>query len=529
MHARVLVLALIFVAVATATPAQTPVDADLVLRGGTILDGSGAPGAVGDVAIKGERIVAVGKFQTGDVEKTIDCRGLIVAPGFIDLHTHSDQPILAGATRANVNFLTQGCTTVVTGNCGGGHVHVKEFLDKVDAGGAGTNVAHLVPHGSVREAVFGKLRREPTADELSQMKQLVELGMREGAWGMSTGLIYVPGTYAKTAELIEVSRVVAQHGGIYASHIRGEGMDLLDSVREVIDIGDQAGLHVHVSHLKATGSAAWGSLRAAAELIEKARAKGIRVTADQYPYIASSTSLEATAIPAWAREGGREAMIARFDDKEKGPKLRAEIARKLDARDRVQIATYKHRRDWVGQSLTEIAASEHKSTADVVEEIMRHGGAAVVNFGMHEDDVRYGMTLPWVATASDGSAKIPGGDLPHPRSFGTFTRKLALYSLGEKVVPLPLAVRSCTGLPADILGLSDRGYLRPDCFADVVVFDPLTLRDHATFDKPYEYSTGMRYVFVNGVPAIHAATPTGALAGKALRKKSLVDAASQSR
>lgn len=497
---------------------EKTIDADVLLKGGTIFDGTGADGVVGDVALRGSKIVAVGKFAVGHVGTTIDCRGMVVAPGFIDLHNHSDAPIVDPKSRGNVNFLTQGCTTIVTGNCGLGKVDAAKLFEEIDSAGAGTNVIHLIPHGALRDSVFGKSRRKPTSEELAQMKQKAEEGMQAGAWGMSTGLIYVPGSYADTDELVELARTVAAHGGIYASHIRGEGVELLNAVREAIEIGQRAKLPVHVSHFKATGQKSWGSLKIAAGLIDDARKMGQVVTADQYPYIASSTSLEAMLIPDWAREGGRKALLARLNDSEEEQKIRAHINKVYNSRGKLVIASYKQQPTWIGKTLEEIAEYEGCKPVDIVIDIERHGGASAVSFGMNEDDVRYGMQLPWVATASDGSAKIPDGDRPHPRSFGTFPRKIGRYAIEEKVLPLSAAIRSASGLPADILGIKDRGYLRPETFADVVVFDPKQFRDRATFENPYQYSSGVRYVFVAGKPAVFDGTPTGALAGRALKK-----------
>jgi N-acyl-D-aspartate/D-glutamate deacylase len=495
--------------------------ADIVLKGGAIHDGTGKPGVVGDLAIKGGRIVAVGQFAVKSVGREIDCRGLVVAPGFIDLHNHSDSQVVDRLTRANVNFLTQGCTTVVTGNCGSGPIKVAEFYDKIDAAGAGTNVAHLLPQGSLRREVIGEAQRPATAGELDKMKSLARQAMQDGAWGMSTGLIYVPSSYADTAELIEIAKVVAETRGLYASHIRSEGVRLLTAVDEALRIGREAGMPVHISHFKSSGQDAWGLVKRAADAIEAARKAGERVTADQYPYIASSTSLDATVIPTWARAGGQKALVARFDDPEQAARLRTAIEsdlQKTDDGQRIRIARHAPRPDWAGKNLREIADAEKITTLALVERITRAGGAQIVNFGMSEEDVRFVMALPWVATASDGRAFLPNADRPHPRSYGTFPRKVGAYSVREQVVSLEHAIRSSTGLPADILGLTDRGYLRPETFADVVVFDPREFIDTATFDDPHQYARGVKLVLVNGEPAIERGVPTGSLNGRALRR-----------
>jgi N-acyl-D-aspartate/D-glutamate deacylase len=366
--------------------------------------------------------------------------------------------------------------------------------------------------------VMGQVDRAPTSEELEQMKGLARKAMSDGAYGMSTGLIYIPGSFAKTDEIIEVARVVGQQGGIYASHMRDEGAGLLDSIAEILRIGSEGSLPVHVSHFKASGRDAWGTLRVAAETIDKARAGGQRITADQYPYIASSTSLEATLLPAWSREGGHKELEKRLAESESRAKIRAAVEKSIARTGRIQLAACQPHPSWVGQSLEEVARERNQPVADLVLEIEAEGGARIVNFGMQEEEVRYAMQLPWVATASDGSAAVPDANQPHPRSFGTFARKVGYYAIGEKTLGLEHAVRSASGLPAEILGLEDRGRLKTGLAADVVVFDPATFRDRATYDAPYQYSTGMRYVFVGGTPAIYEGTPTGALAGRALRR-----------
>ena len=494
------------------------VRADVVIENVEIHDGSGEAGRRGDVAICGQRIVAVGRFEVAGEPRRIDGSGLIAAPGFIDLHTHCDGGITKQTTRINKNYLTQGVTTVVTGNCGGGPWDVEKFLDEVNAGGTGTHVAHLVPHGAVRGRIMGSAKRRPTPDELERMKELADQGMRQGAWGLSTGLIYTPGSYADTEELIELSRIVSRHGGVYASHIRGEGVELLNAVREAIEIGRRADLPVHISHFKASGAPAWGLATEAIRLIQEARQSGLTVTADQYPYVASSTSLAAMVVPEAFRDKKR--LTEALADPEQAAALRANLADRLRARSEgaaLVIASYSVNRAWHGKNLAELARDKNCTVADLVIEIQLNGGAKMVNFGMQEDEVRQIMQQAFVATASDGGTCVPDDTVPHPRNYGCFPRKIGRYAIEGNVVPLPAAIRSATGLPADIFGFPERGYLREGYIADVVVFDPKTFRDTATFEQPHQYSTGVRYLLVNGQLAIDDGKLTGRLAGQALR------------
>ncbi len=501
-----LCLALLAPCLASPAPAADPKapDTEFVIRGATIYDGTGKPGYKGDVHVKGDRVVAVGAAGEVGGAKVIDGAGLVVCPGFIDLHTHCDYGLL-GAGRANKNYTTQGCTLVVTGNCGSGPVDAAAHFKKLEAGGVGCNVIHLAPHNSIRQQVMGNANRAPTADEQKQMEELVERAMRDGTWGLSTGLIYNPGTYAATEEIVGLAKVAARHGGFYASHIRNEGTGLLTAIEEALRVGREAGCPVHISHIKASGKEAWGSSARAVGLIEAAQKAGQKVTADQYPYIASSTSLRATVVPAKYREGTQKDFVARLDDPRTGPRIRADVEKALGGRDggrRIQIARYAKNPKWQGKNIAAIAEAEGKEPVDIALEIERNGGAQVVNFGMSEEDVRVYMKRPWVATASDGGVQTPGDTVPHPRSYGTFPRKIGRYAIEDGVISLEQAVRSSTGLPADILHLTDRGYLKPGAFADVVVFDPKAFRDTATFDKPHQYAAGVRWVFVNGTPVV---------------------------
>lgn len=499
---------------------ERSIQADVVFRGGTVVDGTGAPRFTADVAIRGGRIVAVGAFKVERSAQVLNVDGLIVAPGFIDLHTHSDAAILEPATRSNLNYQTQGVTTIVTGNCGGGALDVSKYLDAIDDKGAGTNVIHLVPLGTVRSAVMKNAERPPTPDELKKMQALVERGMRAGAWGVSTGLIYLPGRYADTAEITALASVAGRHGGLYASHIRDEGAGLLPSIDEAIAIGEGSHTRVHISHLKAAGKANWGRTRDAIAKIAAARAAGKSVTADQYPYVASSTSLAAMVIPHWALQGSPSGFAAIADDPARGAKLRAEIQAELDARENgktIQIARYAPKPARVGHDLVSIATAEKTTPLGIVIDIQRHGGAQAISFGMSEDDVRDVMKQSFVATASDGGAHRPNsGDRPHPRAYGTFPRKIR-YALDDEVLTLEQAIRSCSGLPAEILRIPDRGVIRPGAVADIVVFEPNKFRDTATFEDPTRYANGVRYLYVNGVAVIDDGKLTNRLPGRALR------------
>ncbi len=502
--------------------AADPIAADLVLRGGTIYDGGEGEAAIGDVAVQGDRVVAVGSFAVQGSPQEIDARGMVVAPGFIDLHSHSDDPILEPKTRQNANFLTQGCTTVVTGNCGSGPVDVAAYYRKIDERGAGTNILHLIPHGALRSRTMGRENRPPSPAELDTMKQLVAQEMNEGAWGMATGLIYVPGSFTQTGELVALAEIVSQHGGIYASHIRNEGAQLLESLDEILKIGQQAKLPVHVSHIKVSGRANWGLAPDAIQKLRDARAAGQLVTADQYPYPASSTSLAAMVIPDELRDW--KVLKKALDDSQRAEKVRGQIDAKIGGRDggeSLVIANFASQRSWQGKSLAAIAQETSRTPLEVVLDIMSRGGAQVVSFGMNEDEVRLFMREPFVATASDGSAQsLDSPAQPHPRSFGCFSRKIGHYAIDGKVLPLSQAIRSATGLPADILRLPERGYLKPGYFADIVVFDPATFRDKATFKEPLQWSTGVKLLLVNGQIAVQNGQPTDKLAGRAIRHHS---------
>ena len=496
---------------------------DFLILDATIFDGTGGPSRVADLGIKADKIEALGDLEQLGGKVTIQGKGKILAPGFIDLHNHSDFPILRKGLRENLSYLTQGCTTIVTGNCGSGHVDLASYFGRLQKKGTGTNVAHLIPHGSLRKrAMGGDFNRPPTKKELARMRTLAAKAMREGAFGMSTGLIYTPGAFASTEEIIEIAKVVGKHGGIYASHIRGEGDHLLEAVAEALYIGKKAKLPVHISHFKASTPPNWGKVKCSSAMVEEARKNGRRVTVDQYPYRASSTSLGALVMPAWVREGTEAEVRKRLEI----PKIRARVAalvrrnfKDRGGADQILIARYRKNPSLNGLNVLAAAKKVGVDPVDLAIEIQKQGGASAVAFSMSQDDVFYVMKKPYTATASDGSSKRKDDSRPHPRSYGTFPRKIGRFALRQKIVPVSLAIRSATGLPADILGLRKRGYLRPGMVADLVLLDPETFIDQATFVHPHQFSTGVLWVFVNGTPAIQEGRPTHALAGKPLRKQ----------
>jgi N-acyl-D-amino-acid deacylase len=521
MHPLKLVILGMLLAVAAPAP-QTPPRYDLAIIGGMVVDGSGAPRTRADVAIKDGRIAAVGKVAKTDAREVIDATGLIVAPGFIDVHTHADD--LAEHPRAE-NFVRMGVTTIVAGNCGGSALDVGESLNRIRQIGASINFATLIGHNTVRLAAMGRDNRIPTISELNKMKSLVWRAMTDGAVGFSTGLQYVPGTYAHVPEVIELARVAGNAGGVYASHMRNEGTALEDAIRETIRVGEAGGCRIQISHLKVDSPNRWGASATALEIIDAARARGVAVEADQYAYTAASSTL-GIRFPAWALEGGQDKINARLNDPDTWSKIKTEMSQLLAERGLQDlsfavVASYRPDPSLNGLSMKQVAARmKGGETADAqfeaAREMMLAGGASMVYHFMSDDDVVRIMKHPFVGVASDSSALTFGDGVPHPRGYGNNARVLGEYVRQRHVITLEEAVRKMTSLPAQQFRFAERGLVKTGYHADLVVFDLAKVGDAATYEKPHAYATGIPYVLVNGVAVVRNGEHTGALAGEVL-------------
>lgn len=500
------------------SPAQT---VDLLLRGGTIVDGTGAAPRPADIGVRGERIVFIGDAARERIaaSRVIDARGLVVAPGFIDPHSHTLEDLSSASAdrRANVGYLMQGVTTVITNNDGGGTVEIGRTLDAWTTNGIGTNAALYVPEGSVRRQIMGMSALAPTPEQLDAMRQLVTRGMAEGALGLSTGLYYAPGSYASTEEVIELAKVAARSNGLYDSHLRDESsytIGLVGAVNEAIRIGREAKLPIHIAHIKALGTDVWGRSDSVIALIRQARAAGVEVTADQYPYVASGSSVGASLLPRWAEAGGRDSLRARIADPPTRERLVREMTENLRRRGGAASLLISSTRDStiLGKTLEEIATARRQSAIDAALSIVQQGDASVASFNMNEKDLQNFMVQDFVMTGSDGSAG-------HPRKFGTFPRVLREYVYGKRVLTLPQAIRRSSALTAESLRIPERGTLRVGYYADVIAFDPDSVADRATYREPTLLATGMKYVLVNGTLAVDQGKFTGTRAGKALRRR----------
>jgi N-acyl-D-amino-acid deacylase len=498
-------------------------DFDLLIKGARVIDGTGNPAFFADVGVKDGRIAALGKLS-GTAEREVNANGKVVCPGFIDVHTHAEE---VDDLPLAQNFVRMGVTTTVLGNCGSSVLDVAAFFKKLEATNTSVNVATLVGHGSVRSRVMGgSFMRPPTEDELLRMKRLVEQGMKEGACGLSTGLIYLPGTFAKTEEIIELARVAARFDGVYASHMRSEGDEIFQALAEVFRIAREAKIRAEISHIKLSGKQNWGKPEKVVEAIDRARAEGLDITHDQYAYTASSTGIS-QLVPETAREGGK--FKERLTDPEQKAKIVAEMKQKLQNGKRadysyVMIAEYRADRSLNGLNVVEATRKKRGSDSvdeqiELILEMQANGGASGVFHGINEYDLRVFLKHPNTMFASDSGIRRWKEGVPHPRGYGNNARVLARYVRELGLLRLEDAVRRMTSLPATTFRLRQRGLVKEGCWADLVVFDPAKVQDNATFSDPHHYATGFEAVFVNGVEVVSRDEHTGARPGHVLRHR----------
>jgi len=497
---------------------------DVLIKGGTVYDGSGAAARVTDVGLRADRIVFVGDAAKARVVagKTIDAKGLIVSPGFIDPHTHSMEGVdrYNDERRKNIGALMQGVTTVTNGPDGRGPWDVARIQTETEQKGLGTNTYAMVGFGTVREQVMRNSSAPASPAQVDSMRKLVDKAMREGAYGVGSGLFYAPQSYATSEEAIAVISAAKPYGGVYDTHQRDESsytIGLMNSVREAIRIGRESGLTTNLGHVKALGVDVWGYADSVLRLMREERATGHMVVADQYPWTASGTGLSAALLPRWAQAGGRDSLYARIADPVQKQKMLVEMRDNMRRRGGdstlLLINGGANAKPYIGKTLKEVAASKGTPSAETALELIGAGiDMGVASFNMTEQDIETFMKDPYVMTSSDGS----GG---HPRLYGTYPRKIRRYVLDKPVITMQRMVQASSAQVADVYGIKDRGWLKPGYFADVIVFDPKTIREQATYVEPEKLSVGMQWVFVNGKAAVADGQPTGVMAGKGLRKR----------
>lgn len=500
----------------------------VIVSGGLVYDGRGLDPILADVGIIGDRIVRIGDLTGARSARRIDATGLVVVPGLIDIHSHATSSSIesSGVVQRPLaeNYIRQGVTTALGGQDGSSPLKIDEFLAYLDQAPASINIGLFIGHGSIRSAVIGPDDRPPTEEELEEMAQLVEKGMIDGAFGLSSGLEYTPGAYAVVDELIHIAKPAADAGGLYISHIRDEGGHLLDSITEVIQVGEGAGMAAQVTHHKVIGKGRWGMTKESLQLIDDARSRGVDVMSDQYPYTASSTGLT-ILVPAWAKAGGH--LLERLTDPETRARIRNDVIDHINIERGADPATIvaarcPNRPEFDGKSLADILTDRGldvsvPAAADVALELIEGGGCAGVFHSMSEDDVRRVMRHPYTMIASDGGIPNPEQGVPHPRNYGTFARVLGHYVREESVLTFAEAIRKMTSLPADRLGLVDMGRIEVGAMADITVLDPDEIIDRALFGDPHHYATGVHHVVVSGQPVMLNGELTGARPGRALR------------
>lgn len=499
---------------------------DLLIHNARVIDGTGAPWFSADVGVKAGRIAAVGKLPAAAAREIVDGRGLTLAPGFIDVHSHGVRGIFENPSAENL--IRQGVTTIMEGPDGSSPLPLPPFFAKLQATKFSVNFGLLVGHGTVRQQVLKSENRQASPEELERMKALVEQAMKDGAFGLSTGLFYVPGNFARTEEVIELAKVAGRYGGVHISHMRDEADHVAESVAETIRIGEEGGLPTQVTHHKIIGKKNWGRSVETLRMIHEARARGVDATIDAYPYTASSTGTGAL-FPQWSMAGGSKALAERLGAPDQRAKIKAEIVRRIledrgagDAKN-VVLASCGFDSSLAGKNLADVTRSRGKeptpeNAAETAIDIQLKGGCSAIYHAISEEDVERILADPLTMVASDGGIPIFGRDVPHPRSYGTFARVLGRYVRERKLLPLEEAVRKMTSLPAQRIGLQDRGLIRPGMAADLVLFDPAVMGDKADFINPHQYAVGVHSVWVNGVATLRAGKMTGLLAGGVLRR-----------
>jgi N-acyl-D-amino-acid deacylase len=498
---------------------------DIIIRNGLIYDGSGGNAFIADIGISEGIIKNIGRGLNSHDGLVIDAEGMIVCPGFIDIHTHCDEQIMDNGMNSLKNYLMQGVTTVVTGNCGDGTWEVDKFFNQLDSVGTGINIVHLAGHNTIRNQVMGMDSREPTADEMEEMKKMIRAAMAAGAAGMSTGLFYTPGAYSETPELIELAKVVKDFEGFYATHIRDESnynIGLAEAVKEAVLIGEKSGVRVEISHIKALGKPVWGMAEKICGIIEEAKRRGVVIYADQYPYNASNTGLSSAVVPSWVSAGGR--LKNNLNDQEMLPSIKKGIEENIERRggaESLVIVSYTPDKRFDGKNLEEISIIKGMPVVETAIELIQEGNPSIISFNMKDSDIETFMQKDYVMTCSDGHIEVPGKNIPHPRNYGTFTRKIRKYVIDDKVITMEHAIRAATSLPAQMIGLTGRGSLKEGKIADIVVFNPDSLRDQATFEDPHQYSVGIEFLLINGQVVVADRKYNGKLAGQPLRLSNL--------
>jgi dihydroorotase/N-acyl-D-amino-acid deacylase len=506
---------------------------DVVLEGGTVFSGDGGAGVVADVGVYADRIVAVGDLSGQESELRLNVSGLAVTPGFIDIHSHA---VRDTREKSGIflwpdaeNYIRQGVTTAIGGPDGSSWYPVSDLFSMLEESPSSVNFGTFVGHNTVRELAMGRADRSPTAEELLAMKGMVNTAMNEGAYGLSSGLKYIPGAYSETAEVIELARVAGLHGGIYITHMREEGVGLIDSVSETIRIGEEGGLPAQVTHHKAMGKLTWGKSVDTLALIDAANARGLDISSDQYPYAASSTGID-VLFPAWSLAGDKETRLARLRDPDTRAKIKTGIIDNIvndrggNDPARVAIADCSWDRDLNGKNLAEILQergleADMENAAELAMELEEQGGCSAVYHAMSEQDVVRIMQHPRTMVASDGGIHMPAEDMPHPRNYGSFARVLGRYVREEAVIGFSEAIRKMSRMPADRIGLADRGRIEVGAMADIAVLDPESVIDRATFRNPHQLSVGVHHVFVNGRTVLLNGEMTGARPGRVLRHR----------